>query len=285
MGAMWSFDNQRQFASDNNAGICPEVLGALQNLSAGHVGSYGSDPITEKAKKLFRELFETDCDAYFVFNGTGANSLAIGSFCLPHHSVFCHRFSHLETDECNAPGFLNQGLRILAVEGADGKIDSASLQEALRGRRDIHASQPRVVSLTNTTELGTLYRPDEIAGLADLAKSKNLVVHMDGARFANAVASAGCAPAELTWKADEERFGLWGSGRLLREKGQRPLSVSDETKRPTSFQDAFPGRSVARIVIRRKVAGLREALECDGLQVVLAIEPSTGSEAIVSVRR
>jgi threonine aldolase len=201
MGAMWSFDNQRQFASDNNAGICPEVLGALQNLSAGHVASYGSDPITEKAKKLFRELFETDCDAYFVFNGTGANSLAIGSFCLPHHSVFCHRFSHLETDECNAPGFLNQGLRILPVDGENGKIDSSNLRAAFRGRRDVHASQPRVVSLTNTTELGTLYRPDEIAGLADLAKSKNLVVHMDGARFANAVASAGCAPAELTWKA------------------------------------------------------------------------------------
>jgi threonine aldolase len=198
---MWSFDSRRQFASDNNAGICPEVLAALQNWSQGHAASYGSDAITTKAKQVFRELFETDCEAYFVFNGTAANSLAIGSFCLPHQSVFCHRFSHIESDECNAPGFLNQGLRILPVDGADGKIDLSSLREALRGRRDVHASQPRVVSLTNTTELGTLYRPDEIAGLAELAKSNGLVVHVDGARFANAVASAGLTPAELTWKA------------------------------------------------------------------------------------
>ena len=198
---MWSFDNRRQFASDNNAGVCPEVLEALQNLSSGHVVAYGADDVTEKAKQLFRELFETECDTYFVFNGTAANSLAIGYFCSQHHSVFCHRFSHIETDECNAPGFLNQGLRILPVEGAEGKLDLSNLREALRRRRDVHASQPRVVSLTNTTELGTLYRPDEIAGLADFAKSKGLVVHMDGARFANAVVSAGCTPAELTWKA------------------------------------------------------------------------------------
>lgn len=199
--AMWSFDNRRQFASDNNAGICPEVLEALQSLSPGHVVGYGSDAITAKSKQVFRELFETDCDAYLVFNGTAANSLAIGSFCLHHHSVLCHRFSHIETDECNAPGFLNQGLRIQAVEGADGKIDSSSLREALRGRRDVHASQPRMVSLTNTTELGTLYRPHEIAELSDVAKSNSLLVHVDGARFANAVASSGCTPAELTWKA------------------------------------------------------------------------------------
>jgi len=198
---MWSFEHQRQFASDNNAGICPEVLEALQELSPGHVAGYGSDAITAKAKQLFRDLFETDCEAHFVFNGTAANSLAIGAFCLQHHGVICHRFSHVETDECNAPGFLNQGLRILAIEGEAGKIDTPTLREALRGRRDVHASQPRVVSLTNTTELGTLYRPDEIAGLADFAKGNGLFVHVDGARFANAVASANCTPAELTWKA------------------------------------------------------------------------------------
>jgi threonine aldolase len=198
---MWSFEHQRQFASDNNAGICPEVLEALQELSPGHVVVYGSDAITAKAKQLFRDLFETDCEAHFVFNGTAANSLAIGAFCLQHHGVICHRFSHVETDECNAPGFLNQGLRILAIEGEAGKIDTLTLREALRGRRDVHASQPRVVSLTNTTELGTLYRPDEIAGLADFAKSNGLFVHVDGARFANAAASADCTPAELTWKA------------------------------------------------------------------------------------
>ena len=198
---VWSFEHRRQFASDNNAGCCPEVFAALQNSSPGHLVGYGSDAITAKAKEVFCELFETDCATFFVFNGTAANSLAIGSFCSRHHSVLCHRHSHIESDECNAPGFLNQGLRITTVDGADGKIELANLREALRGRRDFHASQPRVVSLTNTTELGTLYRPDEIAELAEFARSNRLAVHVDGARFANAVASAGCTPAELTWKA------------------------------------------------------------------------------------
>jgi threonine aldolase len=197
---VWSFDHRRQFASDNNAGCCPEVFEALQSSSPGHIVGYGADAITAKAKEAFRELFEIECETFFVFNGTAANSLAVGSFCSPHHSVLCHRHSHIESDECNAPGFLNQGLRIVTVEGAEGKIDPASFREALRGRRDIHASQPRVLSLTNTTELGTLYRPDEITQLADFAKSKGLAVHVDGARFANAVASAGCTPADLTWK-------------------------------------------------------------------------------------
>jgi threonine aldolase len=198
---VWSFDHRRQFASDNNAGCCPEVLAALKDANPGHVASYGLDAITAKAKEVFRALFETDCETFFVSNGTAANSLAIGSFCSRHHSVLCHRHSHIESDECNAPGFLNQGLRIVTVDGANGKIDQANFREALRGRRDFHASQPRVVSLTNTTELGTLYQPNEIAELADFAKGNHLAVHVDGARFANAVVSAGCTPAQLTWKA------------------------------------------------------------------------------------
>jgi threonine aldolase len=198
---VWEFDHRRQFASDNNAGCCPEVLAALQKSSSGHVVGYGADAITAKAQSAFRDLFEIDCETFFVFNGTAANSLAVGSFCSPHHSVLSHRHSHIESDECNAPGFLNQGVRITTVEGANGKIDLASLRDALRGRRDVHASKPRVVSLTNTTELGTLYRPSEISELSEFAKSNGLAVHVDGARFANAVASAGCTPAELSWKA------------------------------------------------------------------------------------
>ncbi len=208
---VWSFDHRRQFASDNNAGCCPEVFEALQAASPGHVVGYGLDEVTAKAKEAFRALFETDCATFFVFNGTAANSLAIGSFCSRHHSVLCHRHSHVESDECNAPGFLNQGLRIVAVDGANGKIDLMNLREALRGRRDVHASQPRVVSLTNTTELGTLYRPDQIAELAELAKSNSLAIHVDGARFANAVVSAGCTPAELTWKAGVDVLVLGGT--------------------------------------------------------------------------
>jgi threonine aldolase len=198
---MSTFETRCQFASDNNSGICPEALDAIQRFNEGHVVAYGSDAITGKAEQLFREVFETDCATYFVFNGTAANSLAIGSFCSRHHSVLCHRFSHIESDECNATGFLNQGLRIVPVDGANGKIDLSNLQEALRGARQVHASQPRVLSLTNTTELGTLYRPEAVAELAEIAKQKRLAVHMDGARFANGVATANCSPAELSWKA------------------------------------------------------------------------------------
>ena len=197
----WHFEHRRQFASDNNAGCCPEVLEALRSFNAGHVVGYGSDELTAKAKEKFRTLFETDCEIFFVFNGTAANSLAIGNYCSRHHSVLCHAHSHVQSDECNAVGFLNQGVRIVPVDGADGKITLEHLQKALRGRRDVHASLPRVLSLTNITELGTLYRPNEIAHLTEFARNNQLAVHMDGARFANAVASAGCTPAELTWKA------------------------------------------------------------------------------------
>jgi threonine aldolase len=244
--AMSSFDQRRQFASDNNAGICPEVLEALQNLNPGHVPSYGADAITAKAQQHFRELFETDCETYFVFNGTAANSLAIGSFCLPHHSVFCHQFSHIETDECNAPGFLNQGLRILTVQGADGKMDPSSLREALRGRREIHASQPRVVSLTNSTEFGTLYRPDEIAALAEIAKSNSLVVQVDGARFANAVASAGGTPAELTWKAGVDVLVFGGTKNGL-AFGEAVVFFKKEMKAEFSYRMKQSGQLASKM--------------------------------------
>jgi threonine aldolase len=197
---VWNFEHRRQFASDNNAGCCPEVLEALWRLNPGHVVSYGSDELTAKAREKFRTLFETDCETFFVFNGTAANSLAIGNYCSPHHSVLCHAHSHVESDECNAVGFLNQGVRIVSVDGPDGKITIEDLQKALCGRRDVHASLPRVLSLTNVTELGTLYRPNEIAQLTEFARNNNLIVHVDGARFANAVATAACTPAELSWK-------------------------------------------------------------------------------------
>ncbi len=199
--AVWNFDYRRQFASDNNSGCAPEVMEALAGLNKGHVVSYGADELTTKAKESIRALFETDCEVFFVFNGTAANGLAIGNYCSPHHSVLCHSHSHVESDECNAVGFLNQGVRIVPVEGADGKMTIETLRQAMQGRRDVHASLPRVLSLTNVTELGTLYRPDELAELTLFARKNELAVHMDGARFANAVASAGCTPADLTWKA------------------------------------------------------------------------------------
>jgi threonine aldolase len=216
---MWSHDQRRHFASDNNAGICPEVLAAIAYANSGHLAGYGSDTITAKAKESFRELFETECEVFFVFNGTAANSLAVGSFCSSHNSVFCHRYSHMETDECNAPSFLNQGLKTVGIDGKEGKIESAALDEAMQGGRDIHASQPRVVSLTNSTELGTVYQPAEVEAISHFAHEKGLVVHVDGARFANAVAAANCKAADLSWKAgvDVLVFGGTKNGLALGE--------------------------------------------------------------------
>ena len=147
-----------------------------------------------------RELFACDCDVYFVFNGTAANSLALASLCQSYHSVVCHELAHVQTDECGGPEFFSNGSKLLSVQGKAGKLTPAALLEVITRRNDIHYPKPRVVTLTQATEVGTVYRPEEIAAIADVAKHHGLRVHMDGARFANAVASLDVAPAELTWR-------------------------------------------------------------------------------------
>lgn len=191
----------QHFASDNYAGICPEALAALLAANDGHVRSYGDDEWTRQAADRLRELFETDCDVYFVFNGTAANSLALASLCQSYHSVICHHLAHVETDECGAPEFFSNGAKLLAVGGEQGKLTPAVIVEAVTRRSDIHHPKPKVVTLTQATEVGTVYRPDELRAVADTAHERGLRVHMDGARFANAVAGLGLSPAELTWRA------------------------------------------------------------------------------------
>jgi threonine aldolase len=150
---------------------------------------------------MIRQIFEMDCDVYFVFNGTAANSLALASMCRSYHSVVCHESSHIETDECGAPEFFSNGTKVLTIGGPHGKIDPAAIDHMVRRRADIHYPKPRVVSVTQATELGTVYRPDELAAIGARARAHGLRVHMDGARFANAVASIGVHPSEITWKA------------------------------------------------------------------------------------
>jgi len=192
---------RRQFASDNYAGICPEAWAAMAEANSGHVPGYGDDPWTERAANLLRGLFETDCEVFFVFNGTSANSLALASLCQSFHSILCHEAAHVETDECGAPEFFSNGTKVLTMAGANGKITPAEVERMVRRRSDIHYPKPRVVSLTQATELGTVYTPDEIKAIWARAKSLGLRIHMDGARFANAVASLGVAPKEITWQA------------------------------------------------------------------------------------
>jgi len=191
----------RQFASDNYAGICPEALSAMLEANQGHEVSYGDDIWTAKVSDLLRQLFETDCEVFFVFNGTAANSLSLASLCQPYHSVLCHELSHIETAECGAPEFFANGSKVLLLPGKDGKVDCDQIQKAVRRRNDVHYPKPRVLSLTQATEVGTVYSPGEIGKLTAVAHELGLRVHMDGARFANAVAALNVAPKEMTWQA------------------------------------------------------------------------------------
>src|SRR5882757_8669162 len=192
---------RRQFASDNYAGICPEAWATMESANRGHAAAYGNDPWTEQAANLIREIFETHCEVFFVFNGTAANSLALASLCQSYHSILCHELAHVETDECGAPEFFSNGTKVLLLPGENGKIDPAGIERTVRKRTDLHFPKPHAVSITQSTEVGTAYTPQEIKAIWAKTKSLGLKLHMDGARFANAVASLGCSPKEITWQA------------------------------------------------------------------------------------
>ncbi len=192
--------DRRQFASDNYAGICPEAWEAMERANNGHAPAYGEDAWTARASDLLREIFEIDCEVFFTFNGTAANSLALAALCRSYHSVICHELAHVETDECGGPEFFSNGTKVLLVPGGQGKVDVRAVDHAVTRRRDIHYPKPRVLSITQATELGTVYAVDELRAVAETARCHNLRVHMDGSRFANAVATLGVTPKDLTWK-------------------------------------------------------------------------------------
>jgi threonine aldolase len=191
----------RHFASDNYAGICPEAWAAMTAANADHDVSYGNDSWTQRASDLIRQIFETQCEVFFVFNGTSANSLSLASLCQSYHSVLCHELAHVEVAECGAPEFFANGSKILLLNGANGKIDLRAIHNAVNKRTDIHYPKPRALSITQATEVGTVYSQGELKALADVARHYGLRVQMDGARFANAVAHLGLTPKEITWKA------------------------------------------------------------------------------------
>jgi threonine aldolase len=190
-----------EFASDNTAGICPEAWLALQEANLASAEPYGDDRWTARARELVRELFEIDCTVNFVLNGTAANALALAQICQSHQSVLCHRYSHIQTDECGAPEFFSKGAKLLLVGGANGKIDKDEVDLVIARQVELHAQRPRALSITQASELGTVYTADEIRSFAEFARSRSLVLHMDGARFANAIAALNCAPKEISWQA------------------------------------------------------------------------------------
>ncbi len=191
---------RHEFASDNVAPICPEAWAALEEANLQCAPSYGEDRWTVRVCDRIREIFETDCDVYFVFTGTAANALALAQLCKPFQSVICHQRSHIETDECGAPEFFTGGSKLLLVGGASGKIDTGQVKALLTRPNELHSHKPAAVSIAQATEFGTVYRRDEIAAIVDLARAHQLSLHMDGARFANAIASLNCAPKAITWK-------------------------------------------------------------------------------------
>jgi threonine aldolase len=209
------------FASDNTAGIAPKILDAMVRASEGFALGYGNDETTKRVERRLAELFEHEAAVFLVPTGTAANAIALAQLAPPWGAVFCHAESHIVTDEAGAPEFFGGGLKLVELAGAGGRIAPDTLRAALArytGHRP-HEILPSALSLTQPTEAGTIYRPEEIARLADIAHERGLAVHMDGARFANALVRLGVTPAELTWKAgvDVLSFGATKGGAMAAE--------------------------------------------------------------------
>ncbi|WP_428032038.1 threonine aldolase family protein [Ancylobacter sp.] len=205
------------FGSDNVAGISPTILAALAAANEGAMPSYGADTLSERVEARLSALFEREVRVLLVSTGTAANALALSVLTPPWGAVLCHADSHIENDECGAPEFFTGGAKLMHVAGADAKIDADALARAARlGRGDVHCVQPSCVSITQASELGTLYSLEETAAIGAVCRDAGLPLHMDGSRFANAVAALGASPAEMTWKAgvDILSFGATKNGAM-----------------------------------------------------------------------
>ena len=187
---MTSANITRGFASDNNAGVHPEILESITSANQGHVVAYGDDPFTRSAIAKFHEHFGDDIDVFFTFNGTGANVLGLQALNRSYHAVLCSDYAHIYTDECGAPE-KHTGCKLIPLPHQDGKITLESVRHAYHGIGDQHHVQARVISITQATEMGTVYKPEEIQALAHFAHEHEMFLHMDGARIANAAVSLG----------------------------------------------------------------------------------------------
>jgi threonine aldolase len=208
------------FASDNVFGVHPRIMAALLDANAGTAVSYGADERTARAQERLCEVFERDVKAYFVTTGTAANSLALSAMAPAYGVIFCHAEAHIIVDECGAPELFTGGAKLIGLPEPAGKITPAGIEDKLRHFiRGEHDGKPATVSITQASELGTVYTPAEVAAVAELCRARGMRLHMDGARFANALVSTGVSPAELTWKAgvDAMSFGATKNGAMALE--------------------------------------------------------------------
>lgn len=201
------------FASDNWAGAAPQIVDAIAREAGRYGGAYGTSDMDKAAEARFSEIFERDVQVFFVATGTAANSLALTAANRPGGAVFCYRHSHIEVDECGAVGFQSGGARLIPLPGTLGKIAAADVASALEPFSPdfVHGGQPMAVSITQATEVGTVYGTDEIRAISDVAKANGLPLHMDGARFANALVGLGVSPAEMTWKSGVDILSFGGT--------------------------------------------------------------------------
>jgi threonine aldolase len=206
------------FCSDNVSGVCPEIMVALAAANDGTTMPYGNDKYTEGLQTKFSELFETSVTVFPVATGSAANALALSVMTPVYGAIYCHAESHINLDECGAPEFYTGGAKLVKLTGNQRKIDSNNLAEILAsaGAGVVHHVQPAAVSITQATEAGTIYQPHEIAQISEVTRAHNLQLHIDGARFANAVASLGCSPADITWRVgvDALSFGATKNGAM-----------------------------------------------------------------------
>ncbi len=207
------------FCSDNVAGASPQILEALARAGEGAAMPYGNDDLTRRVEARLREVFETDCAVFPVATGTAANALALSLMTPPFGAIYCHAAAHVNVDECGAPELYSGGAKLVGIDGPHGKLTPELLAAAITGAGDQHSVQPAAVSLSQATEAGTVYRPAEIAEIAELARARGLGLQMDGARFANALVTLDVSPAEATWKAgvDALAFGATKNGALAAE--------------------------------------------------------------------
>ncbi len=223
----------RGFASDNNAGVLPEIMQALANVNNGHAVGYGGDAFTERAVKLFKREMGTSTEVFFVYNGTGANVIAIQAMARPFEAVICAHTAHINVDECGAPE-KQSGCKLIDIPTPDGKLTPQLIQPYLQGFGVEHHVQPKVISITQSTEMGTLYAIEEVQNMCDFAHKNGLLVHMDGARISNAAAALKCSLADLTVNAgvDVLSFGGTKNGMMF---GEAVLVFNPDLSAPIKY--------------------------------------------------